>query len=173
MTQRTRHIFLWPKCSHDFRLFTSIPFSTKSCTTCPCPLYAAALKATLNCHTQAVSHRLPTRIALTMGMLTLRNMEVIACGHRSQCSKVGGTVPGRSQQLEFAAMTAMQFIRTMGTSRKVETCYAHRGKEMVCNNGFTTATVPRGCPNGIFFFKVGTPKMFATSGFGVGKNGNG
>ena len=36
------------------RLFTSIPFSIKICTTSPCPLYAAALKATLSCHTWAM-----------------------------------------------------------------------------------------------------------------------
>lgn len=37
------------------RLFTSIPFSIKSCTTSPCQLYAAALKATLSYHTWAIT----------------------------------------------------------------------------------------------------------------------
>ena len=68
-------------------------------------------------------------------------------------------------------LTATQSIRTMGTSRKLVTFHAHPGKEMVCNNCFTTATVPRGCPNGFVFFNVGTPKMSTTSGFGIGKNG--
>ena len=101
--------------------------------------------------------------------MTVRDPEdhdpVIALG----APKFSGTVTGCSQQMDFAAMVAIQFIRTMGTSRNSVTFHAHPEKEMVCNNCLTAATVPRGCPNASVFFKVGTSKMFTTSGHRIGK----
>ena len=50
-------------------------------------------------------------------------------------------------------------------SRNLVTFHTHPGKGMVYNNCFTTAIVPRRCPNGFVVFKVGIRKMFIISGW--------
>ena len=50
-------------------------------------------------------------------------------------------------------------------SRKLVTFHAHPGKGMVYNNCFTTAIVPRRCPNGFVVSKVAIQKMIIISGW--------
>ena len=49
-------------------------------------------------------------------------------------------------------------------SRNLVTFHVHPAKGMVYNNGFTTAIVPRRCPNGFVVSKVAIQKTFIISG---------